>query len=235
MSSAGFRDELADEVTLEPPAEVTVESLSDQQEAVETAAEVDQRWQWIHDLETQLLDDVSRPFVCRMLWEFIQQYFGIDHAADRLAVGAAIRKLVLNLDLDGVQQFAKLVDVRPRVPELSLEFVKAVVWRFTADPPKPGQHFTRLESHLWHLADECTKDSLLANANCGPTAMNALLALGLLQDAPEFVLSRLVPLQSRWFQTQFIRRCTRLIDDFSARNLPWAAERLQRLVNLITN
>ncbi len=235
MSSASFRDELAEEMALDPAAEVEVEPLSGRDESVESAAEVDQRWQWIHDLETQPLDPVSRPFVCRILREFIEQYFRSEHAADRLAVGAAIRKLVLNLELDGVQQLAKLLDARPRVPELSLEFVKAVVWRLTADPPKSGHHFSQLEFQLQHLANECTTDALLPLANYGPTAMNSLLALGVLQDNPEFVLARLMPLQSRWFQTQFVRRCTRLIDDFSARNLPWAAERLQRLVALLTD
>lgn len=125
--------------------------------------------------------------------------------ADRVAVGAAIRKYFATMGMDEVFPYAsRLLEAEPDRPvplEIELEVTKMVVRKLMANPSREDDAFPDLADRLLELTRTYLNPRLLVRESYGAIALNAILGLILLggRDMAE-VRRLLAELDLIWFK-----------------------------------
>ena len=178
-----------------------------------------------------------------VLRAFIEEYRDSDDPQDTVAVGSAIRKYVATMPLDDLPGVAALLDAghKAQVPlGLELEICKMVLRKLVANPSRDKYDFPELEWSLSDVVRVYANDRLLSREKYGATALNAVLALALLNgDMIQAIGRQLRALKAGWFgelaarQARSISRelTDRFRDgqaDVSARNLEKLALELEQ-------
>ncbi len=178
-----------------------------------------------------------------LLRTFIEEYRDSDDPQDIVAVGSAIRKYVAAMPLADLPGVAALLDAghKAQAPlSVELEICKMVFRKLLANPPGDKQEFPELDWCLTDVVRVYANDRLLSREKYGATALNAVLALVLLNgDRIASVAQQLRALKAGWFRELAARQARntsrdlmqRFQDgkaDFSARNLERLAAELEQ-------
>jgi hypothetical protein len=136
--------------------------------------------------ETTAFSLSQRPRLVRALFRFISPNRFVEENEVVTAVGAAIRKLAMNMEPSDFEEYAQLFVLTPTDPlpcEIELELVKAISWRLeTLQPPNSGAYPT-LETQLSDVAAAYLAPRLILQKNHASIAINAILGVALLNGA----------------------------------------------------
>lgn len=157
-------------------------------------------------------DQLRRLAGC--LFEFISSYRQSNDPADLVAVASAIRTYVAIMDRGNLQAIATLLEPNDKIPvpiEIELELTKMVVRKLIANPPGREDDQPGLAERLMELPRAYLNARLLGREKYGAVALNAVLALLLLQNPhiPE-LLEILEKLEVAWFTQLLVRRIERI-------------------------
>jgi len=164
--------------------------------------------------EIAKFDESQTKLLLTRLFAFVNEYRLSQNKAVKTAVGAAIRKLAMNLQDSQIEQYAGLflpTDTDTLPCEIELELAKAILWRLATIPASLSQAFPKLEIHLAELASDYLKPRLLLQKNYASVALQAALGVLLLngQNA-NHVLQSVKDLEIGWFTDLFQRRLGKL-------------------------
>lgn len=171
--------------------------------------------------ETLPIDENLRTDFLAALREFICKHRDSNDPEDLIAVGAAIRKVVLCTPHHEIESLASLLESghRAAVPlDIELEIAKAVVWKLTAQPAQAPNQFPQLADQMWNLAQTYLHDRLLPRDKYAAAALNAGLALLLMQSHVAEVIDLVNDLRLAWFKELFARRAKRIGDELAERS-----------------
>lgn len=140
---------------------------------------------------------------------------GVNDPADRVAIGAAIRKYVATMGVDEVFSYAsRLLEASPDTPvplEIELEVTKMVVRKLMANPAERDEAFPDLADRLLELTRTYLNPRLLVRESYGAIALNAILGLVLLGSRHIVEVRRLLAeLDVIWFKQTLARRVERV-------------------------
>lgn len=156
-----------------------------------------------------------------LLRAFIEEHRDSDDPQDIVAVGSAIRKYVATTPFDDMPSIAKLLDAghKAQVPlGLELEICKMVFRKLAANPRAEKHQLPELESRLTDVLAAYANDRLLSREKYGATAMNAVLALVLLNgDKIPSITGQLRTLKATWFRQLVARQAIKTKDALSRR------------------
>jgi hypothetical protein len=173
-----------------------------------------------------------------LLRSFINQYRDSNERHDLVAVGSAIRKLVVMPGAD-LSELAALLEAGHRgsiALDVELEIAKTIVRKLAAHPPGTPGTQPELEERLMDLARLYLHDRLLPRDKYAAAALNVVLAIVLLggPQVPE-VTERLLRVRLSWFCELVARRAARLRDELPSRFPPEdMREIVGRLSQLVT-
>ena len=153
-------------------------------------------------------DDLSE--LLPLLREFIVRFRHSDDSDDMTAVGAALRKYMMNVTQADLSRLADLFEPSPIaiIPsEIELELTKTLVWRLTAEPFDADDALPEVAEHLVDLVATYLKPRLVLQKNYSAVAMNAELGLLLLRSCrTKETLGQIQSLQVSWFTELIVRR-----------------------------
>lgn len=178
-----------------------------------------------------------------LLREFIVRFRHSEDLEDMVAVGSAVRKYVMNMADEDLRIFPALFDPSPTAPiakAIELELAKAVVWRWTAQPPEVDDAEPSLASRLFDLVATYLRTRLISQKNIAAIALNAILGLLLLRsrhipslfellrslDAPWF--TELVARRAEWLRVEIEERFPREESRVFVKSLAETEEHLKR-------
>ena len=172
-----------------------------------------------------------------LLRTFIEECRDSDNPQDTVAVGSAIRKYVATIPLDDLPGVAALLDAGHKVQVplgLELEICKMVFRKLVANPPGDKHQYPELEWCLTDVVGVYANDRLLSREKFGATALNAVLALVLLNgDSIPSVVQQLRALKAGWFRDLAARQARNtgreLVDRFRDGKADLSAGNLERL------
>ena len=146
----------------------------------------------------------------------------------RIAVGAAIRKVLLNVSDEQLGLGAELMKSAGslEVPiEVELEVAKMVVHRFRYAPKTTTSGLSELASLLLGKARVYSKTNLV-NRDCyNATALNSVLAIVLMRhEEAETLINHIGSISPQWFVDLVKNRLRRMATEIENENLPEAAE-----------
>jgi len=163
-----------------------------------------------------------------LLVEFIKKHRGTNSQNVVVAVGAAIRKVLLNVSDEQLGLGAELMKSAGNleVPiEVELEVAKMVVHRFRYAPNTSTVGLSELASLLLENARVYSKTNLV-NRDCyNATALNSVLAIVLMRHeeaAP--LINHIESISPQWFVDLVKNRLRRMATEIENENLPKAAE-----------
>jgi hypothetical protein len=169
-------------------------------------------------------DPSSAPELSLLLWSFIEENRDSKDPDDLVAVGAAIRKYVADLESDEIGAAAMLLDAghSASVPvAVELEVAKMLVQRLTRLPPEHPDSEPELADLLMELARTYLNARLLPRERYGAVALNSVLALLLLRSRHTAELFEILAgLRVSWFRDLLGRRARRLQADIMQRFPP---------------
>jgi hypothetical protein len=156
-----------------------------------------------------------------LLRSFIEEYRDSDDPQDIVAVGSAIRKYVATMPLDDLPGVASLLDAghKAQVPlGLELEICKMVFRKLAANPPGEESDFPELEWCLTDVVRVYDNDRLLSREKYGAIALNAVLALVLLNgERTSGIAQQLRGLKAAWFRELAARQARNTSRELSQR------------------
>ena len=134
----------------------------------------------------------------------------------KIVMGAAIRKLAMNLPQPQIEKYAdffQLTDTDTLPCEIELELAKAIQWRLMSDPTRLlTTNYPHLESSLTEIAIDYLSPRLILQENYASVVLQAGLTLMLLNDqAACKILQSIQDLEIGWFEELFARRLGKLI------------------------
>ena len=169
------------------------------------------------DFERDQLDIVND-----LLRAFIAANRRSGDSDDLVAVGAAVRKCIATLPADEAFAYAaELLDSQDGTAasaELELEATKMVVRKLMANPPPTADVATQLADRLFEIVRSYVNPRILPQRTFGAIALNAVLALAILQDRHASEVHQIVAESNvPWFRQMVARRAARLRDERAAR------------------
>jgi len=163
-----------------------------------------------------------------LLVEFIKKHRGTNSQNVVVAVGAAIRKVLLNVSDEQLGLGAELMKSAGNleVPiEVELEVAKMVVHRFRYAPNRSTAGLSELASLLLDNARVYSKTNLV-NRDCyNATALNSVLAIVLMRhEEAAALINHIESISPQWFVDLVKNRLRRMATEIENENLPKAAE-----------
>ena len=163
-----------------------------------------------------------------LLVEFIKKHRGTNLQEVLVAVGAAIRKVLLNVSDEQLGLGAELMKSAGNleVPiEVELEVAKMVVHRFRYAPNTSTVGLSELASLLLENARVYSKTNLV-NRDCyNATALNSVLAIVLMRhEEAAALINHIESISPQWFVDLVKNRLRRMATEIENENLPEAAE-----------
>lgn len=164
--------------------------------------------------EIAKFDESQTEQLLTRLLAFVSEYRLSQDDDVKTAVGAAIRKLAMNLRDSQVEEYADLLlptETETLPCEIELELAKAIVWRLTSAPASLSHKFPKLETRLAELASDYLRPRLILHKNYSSIALQAALGVLLLNGQhANSVLKGVKDLGVGWFTDLFRRRLERL-------------------------
>ena len=164
--------------------------------------------------EIAKFDESRTQELLTRLFAFVNEYRLSQDEDVMTVVGAAVRKLAMNLQDPQIEQYADLflptsTDTLPC--EIELELAKAIVWRLVAAPASLSRQCPKLVSRLTELASDYLKPRLILQKNYASVAIQAALGVLLLNGHHAgSILQSVKNLGIGWFTHLFQRRLERL-------------------------
>ena len=163
-----------------------------------------------------------------LLVEFIKKHRGTNSQNVVVAVGAAIRKVLLNVSDEQLGLGAELMKSAGNleVPiEVELEVAKMVVHRFRYAPNTSTVGLSELASLLLENARVYSKTNLV-NRDCyNATALNSVLAIVLMRhEEAAALINHIESISPQWFVDLVKNRLRRMATEIENENLPKVAE-----------
>jgi hypothetical protein len=160
--------------------------------------------------ETTAFGATQKPRLVRALFHFITPNRFVEDHEIVTGVGAAIRKLAMNMEPRDFEEYAQLFVLTPTDPlpcEIELELVKAIGWRLeTLQPPRNGEYPT-LEAQLSEVASAYLVPRLILQKNHASIAVNAVVAVALLNGTrQDELIARTRNLKLDWLVDIVARR-----------------------------
>lgn len=150
----------------------------------------------------------------RLLYLFIKQYRDSEDQQDMVAVGSAIRKYVVTMNLGNLSALATLLDSEHNatVPiEVELEVAKTLVRKLVQSPPEEPNSEPRLADRLYEIVTLYLNPRLLSRDKFAAVALNAILALCLLRSShADEVRQALEKAPESWFSELVLRRASQI-------------------------
>lgn len=163
-----------------------------------------------------------------LLVEFIKKHRGTNSQNVVVAVGAAIRKVLLNVSDEQLGLGEELMKSAGNleVPiEVELEVAKMVVHRFRYAPNTSTVGLSELASLLLENARVYSKTNLV-NRDCyNATALNSVLAIVLMRhEEAAALINHIESISPQWFVDLVKNRLRRMATEIENENLPKVAE-----------
>jgi len=163
-----------------------------------------------------------------LLVEFIKKHRGTNSQEVLVAVGAAIRKVLLNVSDEQLGLGEELMKSAGNleVPiEVELEVAKMVVHRFRYAPNTSTVGLSELASLLLENARVYSKTNLV-NRDCyNATALNSVLAIVLMRhEEAAALINHIESISPQWFVDLVKNRLRRMATEIENENLPKAAK-----------
>jgi hypothetical protein len=203
----------------------------------------EERRAWVVEAEALSFKPPQIGELASLLRAFIEERRDSDEPRDIVAVGSAIRKYVATTCFDDMPSIARLLDAghKAQVPlSLELEICKMVLRKLVANPCERQYHLPDLETRLADVVHSYVNDRLLPREKYGATALNAVLALALLNDQTiPSIAAQLWRLKAAWFRQLVARQARKTRDDLSRRfqngDAAVSAGRLAMLAGALAN
>jgi len=164
--------------------------------------------------EIAQFDESQTEQLLTRLFAFVSEYRLSQEEAAITAVGAAIRRLAMNLQDSQIEQYADLflpTDTDTLPCEIELELAKAILWRLATAPASLSDGYPKLECRLAELTLDYLKPRLILQKNYASVALQAALGVLLLNDQhADSVLKSVKHLGIGWFSRLFQRRLEKL-------------------------
>lgn len=150
-----------------------------------------------------------KPRLLNGLFKFAHEHRLSENEQAQVAVGAAIRKFAMNMPGNMLDQYATLLipSETQTVPcRIELELAKGATWRLAQLPESECKHASQLEFRLTELATDYLSSRLILQENYAAIALNALLAVVLLNShKQQELISRIESLRAgqhhmSWFK-----------------------------------
>lgn len=140
------------------------------------------------------------------LFFFIFFYRSTQNEHTKTIVGAAIRKLALNLQDNEIEQYANLfLNSQDLSCEIELELIKAILWKLQSISPLP--RCPKLESSLLLITITYLHPNFILQKNYASILLNASLALQLFDNRYfDIILERIKLLDIDWLTDLFERK-----------------------------
>ena len=149
------------------------------------------------------------------LFKFANEHRFSENEQTLVAVGAAIRKFAMNMPCKMLEQFAMLFvpsETQTVSCHIELELAKGASWRLAMLPESECKQAFQLEYRLTELATDYLSTRLLLQENYAAIALNALLAVVLLNgEKQQELITRIGSLRAgqhhmTWFRELFADR-----------------------------
>ncbi len=156
-----------------------------------------------------------RPRLLNGLFEFANEHRLSENEQTLVAVGAAIRKFALNMHGNMLDQYSKLFvpsETQTVSCRVELELAKGANWRLAMLAEVECKQATQLEYRLTELATDYLTARLILQDNYAAIALNALLAIVLLNgEKLQGLITRVESLRAgqhhmTWFRELFADR-----------------------------
>ena len=173
-------------------------------------------------LETLRLSGTDRDRVLPVLWQYILDRRDSNDADEQVAVGAAIRKYVANMNVSQMDRVAQLFDAGHREtlpPSVELVLAKMVYRKYAANPPASPDPQPTLSEKLRQLATGYLHPSVLPKDKFAAVASLAVAALvAMRSEAAEAILREVKRSPFTWFQRVIARDMDRLAAEWQPRD-----------------
>jgi len=190
--------------------------------------------------EIAAFDEPQTKALLQLLFEFVDKYRFSQDEDTKTAVGAAIRKLAMNLPDFEIEQYANLfhpTETDTLSCEIELELAKAILWRLTAQPASLSDDFPNLENCLAEIASLYLNSRLLLQKNYAAISLQAVLGILLLNSQhADHIIQSVRDMKISWFSDLLVRRLKRLRAQLSKINQTKAiaaATNLERFVSVV--
>jgi hypothetical protein len=162
------------------------------------------------------------------LAEFVRSHRSSNDNRVIIAVGAAIRKILLNISEDDLELAADLMKPSSNleVPvQVELEVAKMVVHRFRYRPLTPTQNLRELASLLLDNAVTYSKPNLVNREFYGAAALNSALSLVLMRhEEAASLIKHIESVSPMWFVDLVRNRLRRMAKEMISEKLEGSEE-----------
>ncbi len=169
------------------------------------------------EIQSKAIPEELQTETILTLVDFIQKHRGTNSQKVLVAVGAAIRKVLLNLPSDEIALASELLKSEGSLTipiEVELEVAKMVVHRFRYSPDIESASLSELASLLAKLATLYSHPNLINRDKYGATALNSFLAVLLMQHPDSNSLCEQIGRTApAWFLDSVRSRLRRLLAD----------------------
>jgi hypothetical protein len=160
--------------------------------------------------ETVKFTSQSRPRFVSRLFDFARDQRFSRNDESITAVGAAVRKIAMNMDRSQFEDYADLFS-RTNTDTLScdieLELAKAIGWRLVASNIATAAECPKLDSALSELASDYLTPRLILQENYASIVMHAIISVALLKGSrQEEFIDRASKLRLQWFTELLAKR-----------------------------
>jgi hypothetical protein len=199
------------DIAIAPSIELSERSSAEVVQALQNAAANDaEKRELVIEAEAMTFEQAQVAELNMLLRNYIDQYRDSDDPQNIVAVGAAIRKYVATMPVGDLSGVALLLDAghRAKLPlGLELEICKMVLRKLVANPAEEMREFSELTSCLADIVRVYANDRLLSREKYGATALNAILALVLLdRERIAGIVEQVRGLKAEWFRELAVRR-----------------------------
>lgn len=223
----GEQDFLSDPL----PQAYTPESLL----AELSVARAADRRRLIIEAEVMRFEGSQRQRIRELLHNYIEENRDSTDREDLIAVAAAIRKVVAQLDPSDMGWLATLLDAGHRAqPSLDteIEVAKMVYRKYAANPPIEANPQPQLAARLAEMVDAYTSLRIFSRDGYSTAVMLATQAVLVMRsDHSEAVIAKINDLPYPWFRRQLRRRMDRTVEEMRP-GVP-GRDQLQELVDRI--
>ncbi len=178
------------------------------------SATCDELFEAVLFAEIAEFDESQTEQLLKRLFAFVDDHRLSQDDDTKTVVGAAIRKLAMNLRDEQFEQYANLflpTETDTLSCEIELELAKAIVWRLISSPASLNRALATLEERLAELAMDYLKPRLILQKNYASVALQAAIGVSLLRGKhSQQVVQSIGSLRVGWFSDLFQRRLKRL-------------------------
>jgi hypothetical protein len=189
-------------------------------------------------LEIQVIPipEVDREETIQLLVRFIKKHRGTSSQNLLITVGAAIRKVLLNLPAVDLGLAVDLIKSEGSLTVpigVELEVAKMVVQRVVEDPSIDALHFPQLADALFCRAKQYSTPNMVNREFYNATALNSVLGCILLRSTESHSLANEVISDSpSWFSRLCYNRLTRIRNELFAKKDPRALDLVNHINSL---